>query len=222
MIQGVAEVKTTAVSPDVVWEEWNIPREERELRNGHGAAVLWFTGLSGAGKTTIARELERTLFAAGIHSVLLDGDQLRHGLCGDLGFARRTGGRTSGGRERSPASSSRPVRSFLPPSSRPYRDDRERVRAMIPEGRFFEVHVDADLDTCRARDPKGLYARADAGEIPEFTGVSAPYEAPERPELALDTTRLSADDAVERILLTLQEVGVIPANLGRTEKDHGL
>jgi bifunctional enzyme CysN/CysC len=222
MIQGVAEGKTTAVSPDVVWEEWNIPREERELRNGHGAAVLWFTGLSGAGKTTIARELERTLFAAGIHSVLLDGDQLRHGLCGDLGFRpadRRENLRRAGEVAKLFFETGAVV---LAAFVSPYRNDRERVRALIPEGRFFEVHVDADLDTCRARDPKGLYARADAGEIPEFTGVSAPYEAPERPELALDTTRLSADDAVERILLTLQEVGVIPANLGRTEKDHGL
>jgi bifunctional enzyme CysN/CysC len=190
----------TSVSPNVVWESPNIPREEREIRNGHGAAVLWFTGLSGAGKSAIARELERTLFGADVRTVLLDGDQLRHGLCGDLGFApadRRENLRRVGEVAKLFFESGNVV---LAAFVSPYRADRERVRGLFPEGRFYEIHVDADLETCRARDPKGLYARAAAGAIQQFTGVSAPYEAPERPELRLDTTGLSIADSVELIL----------------------
>ncbi len=173
MIRG--EVKRSAaaddeqaqngISPDVVWEEWNVPREEREARNGHRAAVLWFTGLSGAGKSTIARALERQLFEQGCQTMLLDGDQVRHGLCGDLGFSaedRRENIRRVG----------EVARLFFEQGAivlctfvSPFREDRERVRALFPEGRFFEVHVDADLETLRQRDPKGLYAKAERGEI---------------------------------------------------------
>ncbi|HEY7768990.1 sulfate adenylyltransferase subunit CysN [Longimicrobium sp.] len=203
-----------ASSPGVVWEEWNVPREEREAAQGHAAAVLWFTGLSGAGKSTIARALERRLFQAGVRTMLLDGDQLRHGLNADLGF--------------SPADRAENVRRvgevarlFFEAGSvvlctfvSPYRDDRARARQLVPEGRFLEVHVDCALDELRRRDPKGLYARADAGEGVELTGVSAPYEAPEHPELRLDTAGVEVDEAVEALLALLRERGLV-ADAGR-------
>jgi bifunctional enzyme CysN/CysC len=199
-----------AVSPDVVWEGWNVPREEREARNGHGAAVLWFTGLSGAGKTTIAGRVERRLFEAGVQTMLLDGDTLRHGLNGDLGF--------------SPADRAENIRRVgevarlffaqgavvLCTFVSPYREDRARVRALVHGGRFLEVFVDAPLDELRRRDPKGLYARADRGEVANLTGVSAPYEAPEAPELVLRTDRVSVDEAVDQVLARLRAQGILP------------
>jgi bifunctional enzyme CysN/CysC len=197
------------VSPDVVWEGWNVSREEREARNGHGAAVLWFTGLSGAGKTTIAREVERRLFEQGVQTMLLDGDTLRHGLNGDLGF--------------SPADRAENIRRVgevarlffaqgavvLCTFVSPYREDRARVRALIPEGRFLEIFVDAPLDELKRRDPKGLYARAERGEVANLTGVSAPYEAPERPEMVLRTDRATVDEAVAEIVARLRAEGIL-------------
>jgi bifunctional enzyme CysN/CysC len=198
-----------AVSPDVVWEGWNVSREEREARNGHGAAVLWFTGLSGAGKTTIARELERRLFEQGVQTMLLDGDTLRHGLNGDLGF--------------SPADRAENIRRVgevarlffaqgamvLCTFVSPYREDRARVRTLIPEGRFLELFVDAPLDELKRRDPKGLYARAERGEVANLTGVSAPYEAPESPEMVLRTDRASVEEAVAEIVARLRVEGIL-------------
>ena len=199
-----------AVSPHVVWEGLNIPREAREAQQGHGAAVLWFTGLSGAGKTTIAREVERRLFDAGIRTMLLDGDQVRHGLNGDLGFSpddRRENVRRIGEAARLFFESGAVT---LCTFVSPYRADRDRVRQLIGD-RFWEIHVDAALDTVRQRDPKGLYAKADAGEIQNLTGVDAPYEAPEAPELTLDTGVMSAEQAVDAVLAALVRAGVIPS-----------
>ncbi|MFL5384516.1 MAG: sulfate adenylyltransferase subunit CysN [Longimicrobiaceae bacterium] len=199
-----------AVSPDVVWEGWNVTREEREARNRHGAAVLWLTGLSGAGKTTIARRVERRLFEAGVQTMLLDGDTLRHGLNGDLGF--------------SPADRAENIRRVgevarlffaqgavvLCTFVSPYRDDRARVRSLLPEGRFLEIFVDAPPEELRRRDPKGLYARAERGELANLTGVSAPYEPPEAPEMVLRTDRSSVDEAVDQVLARLRAEGLLP------------
>jgi bifunctional enzyme CysN/CysC len=197
-------------SPGVVWEEWNVPREEREARNGHRAAVLWFTGLPAAGKSTLARALERALFASGCQTVLLDGDQVRHGLCGDLGFSpadraenlRRVG---------------EAARLFFEHGEivlctfvSPFADDRRRVRGLFPRGRFFEVWVRASVETCAARDPKGLYARAARGEMTGLTGVDAPYEAPAEPELVADTEAEDVDALVEAILRRLRDEGIVP------------
>jgi bifunctional enzyme CysN/CysC len=209
-LRPAAAAQPAAVSPDVVWEGCNVPREEREARNGHGAAVLWFTGLSGAGKTTIAGRVERRLFQAGVQTMLLDGDTLRHGLNGDLGF--------------SPADRAENVRRVgevarlffaqgavvLCTFVSPYREDRARVRALVPEGRFLEVFVDAPLEELRRRDPKGLYARAERGEVAGLTGVSAPYEAPDAPELVLRTDRISVDEAVDQVLSRLRAEGILP------------
>jgi bifunctional enzyme CysN/CysC len=168
------------VSPHVTWEAWNVPRAEREARNGHRAAVLWFTGLPAAGKSTIARALERALFEAGCQTMLLDGDQVRHGLCGDLGFSPAD-------RAENLRRAGEAARLFFEQGSlvlctfvSPFAADRDRVRALLPPGRFLEVHVRASVETCAVRDPKGLYARAARGELAGLTGVDAPYEPPVR------------------------------------------
>jgi bifunctional enzyme CysN/CysC len=198
-----------ASSPGAVWEGWNVPRDEREARAGHAAAVVWLTGLSGAGKSSIARAVERRLFEAGCHTMLLDGDQLRHGLNADLGFAPAD--RTENIRRAGEV-----ARLFFEQGCivlctfvSPYREDRDRARALVPAGRFLEVHVDCPLDELRRRDTKGLYAGAERGELRELTGVNAPYEAPESPELLLRTDRMSVDEAVERVLAALSGAGIV-------------
>ena len=206
---AAAASEARQVSPNVVWEGLNIPREQREAAQGHQAAVLWFTGLSGSGKTTVAREVERRLFDAGIKTMLLDGDQVRHGLNGDLGFS-------AGDRRENVRRIGEVARLFFESGAvtlctfvSPYRTDRDRVRALVPEGRFIEIHVDVDVETAQERDPKGIYAKAQAGEITNLTGIDAPYEAPEAPELTLKTADQSVQDAVEAVLAALAEAGIV-------------
>lgn len=203
-------------SPGVVAQAANITRETREARNGHRAAVIWLTGLPGAGKTTIAREVERRLFDAGHDTVLIDGDDLRHGLCGNLGFdpADRTENVRRAGEV---------ARLFFEHGSlvlcalvSPYRADRARVRALFPAGRFVEVFVNASVETCRERDPKGHYRRAVAGQMPGFTGVSAPYEQPEGPELALDSDAMSVAQAAEAVLDAVRHFTTFTSDERRT------
>ncbi len=187
-------------SPNVTWEGWNIPRAEREQRQGHEAAVIWLTGLSGTGKSTIAREVERRLFAAGYRTMLLDGDQLRHGLNGDLGFSpadRAENVRRAGEVAKLFFEAGHVVLcSFVSP----FRRDREAVKARFPEGRFHEVHVTAPLETLRARDTKGLYSReAKQGDV-GLTGVAAPYEEPAGAALRLDTSVVSVEEAVRVVM----------------------
>ena len=165
-----------------------------------GAAVLWLTGISGAGKTTIAHAVQRRLLEAGRLTLVLDGDELRHGLCSDLGFSHQD-------RSENVRRAGEVARLLFDQRAvvvcafvSPYRNDRARVRALLPPGRFLEVFVKADVETCRARDPKGLYARADAGGLDQFTGVSAPYEEPVEPELVVDTRELSVEQATDRVM----------------------
>ncbi len=192
--------------------ELSAPRlltEDRERLHGHGGALVWFTGLSGAGKSTVANLVDRQLYAMGRHSVLLDGDVVRTGLCEDLGF--------------SPADRAENVRRIgevgrlfaqtgtlaLVAVIAPYEGDRQRTRARMPEGRFIEVFVDAPLSVCEERDTKGLYAKARAGQLRDFTGVNAPYEVPKAPELHLDSAgEVSAEALAERVIALLVERGL--------------
>lgn len=175
------------VSPGVVWHHGSVSWTERSVITGGGGAVVWFTGLSGSGKSTVAAEVERSLVASGRAAYLLDGDNLRHGLNGDLGFSaadraenvRRVG-------EVAALFADAGLVALVPLVS-PYRVDRDLVRARVCDAGldFLEVHVDTPLEICEARDPKGLYARARAGELAGMTGIDDPYEAPRRPDLVL-------------------------------------
>jgi len=208
-VREVEEAKAPVrISPDIRWEEVGADRSAREARNGHRAGVLWFTGLSGAGKTTIARELERNLFAEGRQVVLIDGDRLRHGLCGDLGFSPADRGeniRRAGEVAKLFFEAGHLV---LCAFVAPYRVDRDRVRSLFPEGSFFEIHVDCDVETLRARDTKGLYARSQSGHFEGLSGVAAPYEAPVTPELRLDSSTESVESSVASVRGLLERLGI--------------
>lgn len=191
------------VSPNVVWEEWNIPRNEREYKNGHKAQVLWFTGVSGAGKSTIAKALERRLWDEGKQTVLLDGDQVRHGLNGDLGFSPKD-------RKENIRRVGHLARLFFEHGNivlctfvSPYREDREAVKELFPEGDFSEVYVKVSEKTAQERDPKGLYKKAKAGEIANLTGFDADHEEPEVPVMIIDTDLVSVEDAVNELIEAL-------------------
>lgn len=176
-----------------------IDRSERETRNGHKGGVLWLTGLSGAGKSTLAVEVEKALFAKGYHVYVLDGDNLRHGLNSNLGFSHED--RTENIRRVGEVAALFADAGFVCISAfiSPYREDRARARAAAGDS-FHEIHVQADLATCESRDPKGLYKRARLGEIPDFTGISAPYEKPEGAELVVDTASLDVKESAARVL----------------------
>jgi adenylyl-sulfate kinase len=188
-----------------------IPLEKRERRNGHRGSVLWFTGLSASGKSTIANELESALFAAGIQTFVLDGDRMRHGLCSDLGFSPndrqeniRRVGEVAGLFAQAGIIC---IAAFISP----YRADRSLVRSMN-NGNFYEVFVNAPLSVCESRDPKGLYVKARTQKIKNFTGISAPYEPPLNPEIELRTDKLAVNEAVEKILRHLKKWRVIKKN----------
>jgi adenylyl-sulfate kinase len=178
---------------------------ERTLRNEHAGSVVWLTGLSAAGKTTIASALERELFNQGRQVYVLDGDKMRQGLCSDLDFSpgsRKENIRRAGEMAKMFADAGIIcITAFISP----YRSDRDMVRAMIPPGGFLEVFINAPLTVCEQRDPKGLYAKARAGVIKDFTGISAPYEPPMKPELELRTDQLDVTACVAAVLLELQK-----------------
>jgi bifunctional enzyme CysN/CysC len=203
------EVEVRPTSPDVVWESWNIDLAERERRNTHRASVIWFTGLSGSGKSSVARLLERKLFEAGVQTMLLDGDQVRHGINGDLGFTPED--RSENIRRIGELASLffRQGSMVLCTFVSPFREDRERARGLLPEGRFVEVFVDTPLEECERRDVKGLYARARKGEIAHMTGISSPYEAPEDPEIRLETVGREPDDLVAEMMVRLRDLGLV-------------
>jgi bifunctional enzyme CysN/CysC len=194
---------------NIHWQAVDLSRAARAAQKGQQACVLWFTGLSGAGKSTIANLVEKRLFALGRHSTMLDGDNVRHGLNRDLGFTdtdrveniRRVG---EVARLMSDAGLIVLV-SFISP----FRSERQMARELLPEGTFVEVFIDAPLEVAESRDPKGLYRKARRGEIKHFTGISSPYEAPENPELHIDTTRLSPEAAAELIVEKLEERGLL-------------
>ncbi|MEM7416419.1 MAG: sulfate adenylyltransferase subunit CysN [Gemmatimonadota bacterium] len=203
-----AAIEERPTSPDVVWESWNVELPEREARNAHRASIIWFTGLSGSGKSSIARELERRLFDKGRQTMLLDGDQVRHGLNGDLGFSAED--RTENIRRVGELASLffRQGSIVLCTFVSPFRADRARARSLVPDGRFVEVFVDTPLEECEKRDVKGLYARARRGEIANMTGITSPYEAPEEPEVRLDTVGRPVDEVVSELMVRLRDLGL--------------
>lgn len=196
-------------SENIVWHDATIDRARRSEAMGSQGAVVWLTGLSGSGKSTIARRAEELLLARGVHAYVLDGDNVRFGLCRDLGFSpqdRAENIRRVGEVAKLFADACVVV---LTAFVSPYRADRDAVRALLPPGAFLEALVDTPIEVCEARDPKGLYGRARAGLIPEFTGVSAPYEAPLEPELRLPTAEEDVDACAERVVRALIARGLI-------------
>jgi len=202
----MAEQKAT----NIVWHQGAVTRADREKMNGHRGCTVWLTGLSGSGKSTIAVALEKALWGRGVRAFILDGDNVRHGLNKNLGFSpadrteniRRIGEvaklLTDGGMVA--------VTAFISP----YRADRDQVRAILQPGDFIEVLVDCPLEVCEQRDVKGLYQKARAGQIPEFTGISAPYEPPLSPELTIRTHTQPAEESAQQVLACLEARGIVP------------
>ena len=208
MVRAMSDQKAT----NITWHEGDVARADREKIHGHKGITLWLTGLSASGKSTIARKVEWTLAERGHFAYVLDGDNIRHGLNKNLGF--------------SPADRTENIRRIgevaklftdagaitLTAFISPYRADRDQVRALFSAGDFVEIFVHTPVDVCEQRDPKGLYKKARAGELKEFTGVSAPYEAPEKAELVLESGKLDVDACAARIVTYLEERGVVPRN----------
>ncbi|MCL5039664.1 MAG: adenylyl-sulfate kinase [Firmicutes bacterium] len=191
------------MSEHAVWQRVAVTKEQRQKLNGHKSFIVWFTGLSGSGKSTIANALEQRLHQMGLRTYLLDGDNIRHGLNADLGFSpedRRENIRRIGEVAKLFVDAGVIViTAFISP----YRADRQMVREMVAPGEFIEVYVKCPLELCERRDPKGLYKKARRGEITDFTGVSAPYEEPEKPEVVVESDRESVEEGVEKIIAFL-------------------
>jgi adenylylsulfate kinase len=203
-VNGFLETKAT----NITWQKTKVSHVDRETLNGHRGAVLWFTGLSGSGKSSLAVAAEQALYRRGIHTYLLDGDNIRHGLNRNLGFSpedRRENIRRIGEVAKLFADAGLIV---LTAFISPYRADRDAVRRLIDPGRFIEIYVDCPIDICERRDPKGLYKRARRGEIKQFTGIDAPYEAPLHPELIVKTAEQTLEASVGRILDDVRRRGL--------------
>ncbi|MEK5331621.1 adenylyl-sulfate kinase [Lysinibacillus sp. FSL W8-0992] len=197
------------MSSNIVWHESSITKEERRTQNKHQSFILWFTGLSASGKSSVANALARALFERGNQAFVLDGDNVRHGLNNDLGFdevSRKENIRRIGEVSKLFVEGGQIV---LTAFISPYREDRQVVRKLVEEEEFLEVYVRCSVETCEQRDPKGLYKKARNAEIANFTGISAPYEEPEHPEFILDTERYSIEECVEQLTTFLTEKGYI-------------
>ena len=203
---------TAADSPkatNIVWHQASVDRDARSQQRGHRSAILWFTGLSGAGKSTLANAVNIALFERGLSVYVLDGDNVRHGLCKDLGFS-------DSDREENIRRIGEVAKLFLDAGVivltafvSPFRADRDKARGLVIAGDFIEIHCAADLSVCEERDTKGLYAKARAGTIKEFTGISSPYEAPEHPELSINTGDVSLESCVDQVIHYLVDQKII-------------
>ena len=196
-------------STNVVWHHATVTRERREQANGHKSAVIWFTGLSGSGKSTLAHAVEDQLHTRGCRTFVLDGDNVRHGLCGDLGFTIQD--RTENIRRVGEVAKLFTEAGVIVLTAfiSPLRSDRDRVRNILPHGDFLEVYCAASLDECEKRDVKGLYKKARAGQIPEFTGITSPYEEPAAAELVVETGTVSLQECAQRVLNLLESRGIL-------------
>lgn len=192
-------------STNITWHDSEVTKQDRQQLHGHKSATLWFTGLSGSGKSTISVELEKALFERKKHAFRLDGDNVRHGLNKNLGFSpedRQENIRRIGEVSKLMVDAGLiTITAFISP----YREDRDNVRAMLDDDEFIEIYTQCSVEECERRDTKGLYKKARTGEIPEFTGISAPYEEPRNPEITIDTEQLDVKDAVTQILNYLEE-----------------
>ncbi len=208
-LEAMTQSSQQTKSSNTVWHNATVTRQRREVQNGHKSVILWFTGLSGSGKSTLAHAVEERLHQMGCRTFVFDGDNVRHGLCSDLGFAqedrveniRRIGEMSKLFTEAGVIA----LTAFISP----FKADRERIRELVPEGDFIEIYCKCSLEVCEQRDVKGLYQRARAGEIKNFTGISSPYEAPDNPELAVDTGMNSLEDSVEEVLALLVTKGIV-------------
>jgi adenylylsulfate kinase len=202
----MAEQKAT----NIVWHAGAVTRADRQQLNGHRSCTIWLTGLSGSGKSTVAVDLEKALVSRGVRAYILDGDNVRHGLNKNLGFSPED--RTENIRRIGEVAKLFTDAGLIAITAfiSPYRADRDQVRALMPDD-FIEVHVDCPLDVCEQRDVKGLYQKARAGQIKEFTGISAPYEAPAKPELVVDTAAQTVADSVGQIVRYLEQRGIVAA-----------
>lgn len=196
-------------STNVVWHHATVTRARREAQNGHRGAILWFTGLSGAGKSTLAHAVEESLHQMGCRTFVLDGDNVRHGLCGDLGFSahdrveniRRVGEVAKLFMEAGVI--------VLTAFISPFRAERERVRGMAQHGDFIEIYCDSPIEVCELRDVKGMYKKARAGQIAEFTGITSPYETPINPEMTVNTGMADLGECVNSVLSEMTIRGII-------------
>lgn len=194
------KLATPSMSSNVVWHKATVTRERREAQNGHRGAIIWFTGLSGSGKSTLAHAVEEGLHQQGCRTFVLDGDNVRHGLCGDLGFS-------DAGRVENIRRVGEMAKLFMEAGIivltafiSPYRADRDRVRSMVKDGDFIEIYCDTPIEVCESRDVKGLYKKARAGLIAEFTGISSPYEAPENADLRVNTGGAELEACVRQVV----------------------
>jgi adenylylsulfate kinase len=198
------------MAKNIVWHSESVTRPEREDRYGHKSFALWFTGLSGAGKSTVAQAVQKELFERGALAYVLDGDNVRHGLCGDLGFSvadrheniRRIGELVKLFVDAGVIA----ISAFISP----LREDRQRARILLADGDFIEIFCSCSIDVCEERDVKGLYKKARAGLIKEFTGITSPYEAPENAELVLNTDTQTLGESVGQVIAYLEDRGFIP------------
>lgn len=197
-------------STNTVWHHATVTRKRREEKNNHKSAVLWFTGLSGAGKSTLAHAVEEQLFQYGYNTFVLDGDNIRHGLCGDLSFSNED-------RKENIRRISETAKLMLDAGVitltafiSPFRAERAMARSLMPHGDFIEIHCYCPLSVCEERDVKGLYKKARKGEIKDFTGISSPYEEPENPEIRIDTGSNSLDDCVKKVIELMRSRNILP------------
>jgi adenylylsulfate kinase len=206
-------------STNTVWHHATVTRADRERLNGHRSVIIWFTGLSGSGKSTLAHAVEERLYELDCRAFVFDGDNVRHGLCGDLGFSahdreeniRRIGEMTKLFLEAGVIA----LTAFISPFAK----DRHKVRELAGDGDFIEVYCRCPIEVCEQRDTKGLYRRARRGEIPEFTGISSPYEIPENPELTVATGEMPLEACVDQIIAYLRQRDVIaPARQAASDR----